>query len=208
MSETDDLRKLQAGDLQKMTIEILRSAPCQRIRFKNVVSVTGFNYGYVADTIEGGYIKVEVDEIDPIAEYHWSSFPKKIIFRVDAWSRINKFDMAAIGSTVHEATHALADAVGKGRFLNWRDNEVTAYLAEAIYLLNSSYTASKVADEVGSDVCDLAQTIREFRGPRIYECTESETRQIRGGIERQSIRRRPGLKDFPGFQSEGIPWEK
>ena len=200
MSHVDELRTRIVG--------VLRSDPCQRIRFKNVVSVTGFNYGYVADMVQREIITIEEGDTG-IWAGEYNPFPnptKKFVLPCDTWQQIKAGDMLTISLLVHEATHALYDVLAKGKWVSWQDSEVTAYLAQAIYLLNCSVHPDVVIASFGRRMYALADKIMDYRGPCIYECTRDDINPIRANTESLYMRLDPGRSPCSRYRSIGIPW--
>jgi hypothetical protein len=210
MSHEDELRT-------RMCL-VLRSGACQRINFKHAVSVTGFNYGYVADMVERQIIGMkEVDlgkkiegKYSPILnqKYRSDSDPDKMfLFRPETWLVIRSGNPFSLGTLVHEATHALHDAVAKGRRIHWQDSEVTAFVAETIYLRNLGIDENWVRAANGDGYYELAEKIRNYRGPSIYECTADDVRELRAKTEARYMREDPeGRSRGATYRSIGIPW--
>lgn len=200
MSHVDELRTRIVG--------VLRSGPCQAIRFKNVVSVTGFNYGYVADMVQREIVTIEEGDTG-IWGGEYNPFPsptKKFVLPVDAWQQIRDGNLLTLSLLVHEATHALYDALAKGKWVSWQDDEATAYLAQTIYVLNFGLYPDAVIAAFGRPLYDLASKIIDFRGPCIYECTPDDIGQIRRNTEFLYTHLDPGRSPCSRYRSIGIPW--
>jgi len=122
-------------DLRKRVVNVLRSQACMQIQFNVAGStVMGYGYGHVADVIEQGGIKIKIGNTGAFtASYDHQGSTPTFVFG----------DPAMVSSPegratiVHEATHAVIDAVRKGRTMAFGDNEVAAYLAEALYRINT-----------------------------------------------------------------------
>lgn len=169
MSDEDDLRAFVVGTL--------RAQACKSITFTIVgTTIMAYGYGYVADMIANGTVGVAIGDTGAFdASYdHPQGGSPAITFGPD-------FSSNAEGrcSIVHECTHAVVDAVRVHRSISYGDSEVTAYLAETIYRLNSNI-ATLGGAFVGQAIVDLANRVRSCSG--IYVVQDAERIAIRTQI--------------------------
>lgn len=164
-------------DLRKRVVSVLRSPACMNIKFTIVGStVMGYGYGYVADVIEQGGIKVKIGNTGAFtANYdHRGSTPT---FVFGDPSIVSSPEGRA--TIVHEATHAVIDAVRKGRTIAFGDNEVAAYLAETIYRMN---TNAPLTGPLAPFLIPVARKIKNFPGPGVYIVKPEEVADARSRI--------------------------
>jgi hypothetical protein len=128
--------------MESNVADVLRKAPVGTISFKiDTVAVNKDQMEAVAKAIESKDIAVEVASTGPqlgaayssfVSRTKWGAGEKKIIGRIT----LGKADLAtsAIGksSIFHECVHALIDV--KGLKVSMHEDEIVAYLADAMYL--------------------------------------------------------------------------
>jgi len=202
MSDQDDLRKI--------VISILRSRACLDIAFKNAgVSIMGYGYGYVADMLEQGKVSATVGNTGGFtAKYDGRT--NTMTFGSDALREA--LTPSGRGTIVHEATHAVIDAVAPGRTIGYGDEEVSAYLAQTIYALNRRDPINRVGPLAGP-AYEIAERIRNFRGDKgIYECTPSEVfgmraviLQVYGRLAQSRGERLPEFNHPDGIPNRTLP---
>ena len=164
-------------DLRKRVVNVLRSQACMQIQFNVAGStVMGYGYGYVADVIEQGGIKIKIGNTGAFtASYDHQGSTPTFVFG----------DPAMVSSPegratiVHEATHAVIDAVRKGRTMAFGDNEVAAYLAEALYRIN---TGAPLTGPLVPKLMPVVRKIRSFPGPGVYDVKPDEIAEARAFI--------------------------
>lgn len=131
---------------------VLRNAPVGKISFKvDTIAVNKDQMEAVAAAIEKGDVAVEVASTGPQLGAAYSSFvsrkwgagEKKIIGKIT----LGKADVvkSAVGKSAifHESVHALMDVKPtKGVKVSMHDDEVVAYLADAMYLKKSATAIS------------------------------------------------------------------
>jgi hypothetical protein len=182
--------------LKKRVVSVLRSPACMSIQFTYVGStVMGYGYGYVADVIEKGGIQIKIRDTGSFtAGYdHRGSTPTFTFSNADPEIVSSPEGSATI---VHEATHAVIDAVRKGRTIAFGDNEVAAYLAETIYRINSN---APLTGPLAPLLNPVARRIKSFRGPGVYVVTADEVVQARAFIlSVYAARARQEGKTLPG----------
>jgi hypothetical protein len=159
--------------LKSRVILILRSAACLNIQFTIVGStVMGYGYGCVADMIEHGDIGVQIGDTGgfPVRYAHQPDSSPTLTFGSDDPT----FASSASGraTIVHEATHAVIDA-GRKSAIAGGDDEVAAYLAQAIYSLNAGDAPSE-SGPLARPVYQIARKIKNFAGPGIYVVNPDE----------------------------------
>jgi hypothetical protein len=164
--------------LRSRVIRILRSRACLSIQFTIVGStIMGYGYGYVADMIERGGVKITFGNTGiGDAQYdHQPHLTPTLTF--DPNNPAIASSPSGRAQIVHEATHAVLDAVRKGRTIGFGDDEVAAYLAQTIYSLNAGDTVNKVGpfNEV---LYQLALKIKNF-GSGVYVVKPDEISGLR-----------------------------
>jgi hypothetical protein len=166
MSDEDDLRRI--------VISVLRSRGCRDIAFKNAgVSIMGYGYGYVADMLE--QLKVGI-VLGNTGGFTATYDERTNTFTFGANALREAMTPGGRGTIVHEATHAVIDAVAPGRNIGYGEEEVSAYLAQTIYSLNCGDRINTVGPLAGP-AYEIAQRIRNFPAQKeghIYECTATE----------------------------------
>jgi hypothetical protein len=160
--------------LKSRVILILRSAACLNIQFTIVGStVKGYGYGCVADMIEQGGIGIQIGDTGGfrVRYTHQPDSSPALTFGSDDPT----FASSASGraTIVHEATHAVIDAGRKGSAMAGGDDEVAAYLAQAIYSLNAGDALIETGPLAGP-VHQVARKIKNFVGPGIYVVNPDE----------------------------------
>jgi hypothetical protein len=164
-------------DLKKRVINILRSPACMRIQFTFAGStVMGYGYGYVADVMEQGGIRIGIANTGGFTA-NYDHRDKTPIFVFSDPAMVSSPDGRA--TIVHEATHAVIDAVRMGRSINYGDNEVAAYIAEFIYRLN---TGLPLTGPLAPLLYPAVQNIRNFAGPGVYVVHPEEVANARALI--------------------------
>ena len=140
----------------------------------------GYGYGYVADMIEQGGVAIRIGDTGSFdAVYRMSSVSKAMVFKATDSPRNATPDMRA--TIVHEATHAVIDAVAKGHSVNYLGNECAAYIAQTVYSLNRGDKINRVGPLSGPLV-QIAERIRANYGPAVYVCAASELAAIKPTI--------------------------
>jgi hypothetical protein len=164
-------------DLRKRVVNVLRSQAGMNIKFTIVGStVMGYGYGYVADVIEQGGIKIKIGNTGAFtASYdHRGSTPTFVFGNPSIVS-----SPEGRATIVHEATHAVIDAVRKGRTIAFGDNEVAAYLAETVYRMN---TNAPLTGPLAPFLIPVARKIKSFPGPGVYAVRPEEVAEARSRI--------------------------
>ena len=128
--------------LQSDVAQVLRVSPANRISFKiETIAVDSTQMALVASAIDKGDISVETGSTGPQLGAAYSSFvgrrfapgEKKLIGSIKLGS--DSVVRSALGraSIFHESVHALKDVKG-WKVPSMQDEEVVAYLADAMYL--------------------------------------------------------------------------
>ena len=164
--------------LKARVINVLRSPACLDIQFTIAGStIMGYGYGYVADMIKQDGIRIRIGNTGAFtASYdHHGSTPT---FVFGDPSIVSSPDGRA--TIVHEATHAVIDAVRKGRTIAFGDNEVAAYLAETIYRMN---TNSPLTGPLAPFLIPVARRIKSCPpDKRVYVVRPEEVAEARSRI--------------------------
>jgi hypothetical protein len=160
--------------LKSRVILILRSAACLNIQFTIVGStVMGYGYGSVADMIEQSDIAIKVGDTGGyrVRYVHQPDLRPSLTFSSDDPT----FPSSPSGraAIVHEATHAVIDSIRKGGAIPGGDDEVAAYLAQAIYSLNAGDVLNQTGPLAGP-VYKTALKIKSFAGPGLYVVNPDE----------------------------------
>jgi hypothetical protein len=129
--------------------KVLRSDPVGRISFKiGSIAVNKAEMELVAKAIEAGDVAVEIASTGPQLGAAYSSFTgrkwaaneKKIIGKITLSSDSEVRTALGKASIFHESVHALMDV--KGTKIGMQQDEVVAYLADAMYLRANKTTIS------------------------------------------------------------------
>jgi hypothetical protein len=172
MSSAEDV--LRTG-----VIRILRSRACLNIQFTIVGStIMGYGYGYVADMIEQGGVKITFGNTG-IGDAQYDHRPHSTpTLTFDPNNPAIASSPSGRAQIVHEATHAVLDAVRKGRTIGFGDDEVAAYLAQTIYSLNAGDTINTTGPLAGP-LYQLALKVKRFPGPGVYVVRSDEIAGLR-----------------------------
>jgi hypothetical protein len=118
------------------------------------------------------------------------------------------------GTIVHEATHAVIDAVAPGRSIGYGEEEVSAYLAQTIYSLNCRDRINTVGP-LARPAYEIAQRIRNFpvqKEGHIYECTATEIAPMKevilkayGRLAQLRGQRLPAFNHPDGIPNQTLP---
>jgi hypothetical protein len=142
-------REARVSTEASSVVEVLKNSPVGTIDFKvDVVSVNKDQMAAVAAAIEKQDIAVEVAATGPklgaayssYVSRKWGADEKKLIGKItlgDASVAKSAVGKAAI---FHESVHALMDV--KGLKISMHNDEVVAYLADALYLMKTSAAIS------------------------------------------------------------------
>jgi hypothetical protein len=168
--------------LRSRVIRILRSRACLDIQFTIAGStIMGYGYGYVADMIEQNGVRIRIGDTGGFtAKYdHQPNGTPTLTF--DPKDPSLASSPSGRATIVHEATHAVLDAVGKGKTIGYGDDEVAAYLAQTIYSLNAGDTINTVGPLAGP-LYQLALRVKRFPGPGVYIVKPDEIVDLRRQI--------------------------
>lgn len=133
--------------LRAKTISIIRSRPCLDIAFTIAgMTLMGYGYGYVADMLQDGVIGVAIGPTGGF-DASYDSSANLITFSSPDPAKIAT--PSGRGTVVHECSHAVVDAVAKGKSVAYGDDEVAAYIAQTVYSINAGDSFNKVGPVAG-----------------------------------------------------------
>lgn len=133
--------------LESDVAKVLRNEPAGRINFKvDTVAVNRLQMESVAKAIENGDIAVKIGATGSLlgAAYsswktrRWGPDEKKLTGEITMGSNKVLNDVIGRAGIFHESVHAMMDV--KNIKVSMHDDEVIAYLADALYLKASRYT--------------------------------------------------------------------
>jgi hypothetical protein len=125
--------------------DVLKNAPVGTINFKvDIVTVNKDQMAAVAAAVEKGDIAVEVANTgaqlgaaySSFVSRKWGAGEKKLIGRITLGDATVATSSVGKASIFHESVHALMDV--KGHKVSMHNDEVVAYLADALYLKKTS----------------------------------------------------------------------
>lgn len=152
--------------LRNKAESILRPKPCMDIKFTlSGMTLMGYGYGYVAQMLTDGVIKVVIGQTHGFTARYDSSI--NTLF----FGTRNPGDLGTVdgrGTVVHECTHAVVDATQKGKFVAFGNDEVAAYIAQTVYSLNAGDTINTVGPLSGPLV-KIASKIRAYDAEGVYQ---------------------------------------
>ena len=131
--------------VESSVVEVLKNSTVGSINFKiDVVSVNREQMAAVAAAIEKQDIAVEVAGTGPqlgaayssFVSRRWGAGEKKLIGKITLGNANVAKSAMGKASIFHESVHALMDV--KGLKVSMHNDEVVAYLADALYLLMTS----------------------------------------------------------------------
>lgn len=165
--------------LRAKTISILRSRACLDIAFTiSGMTLMGYGYGYVADMLAQDAVHVLIGNTNGFTARYDGSI--NTIF----YGTRNPADLATVdgrGTVVHECTHAVIDAIRKGRWVDYGDDEVAAYLAQTVYAMNAGDSFNKVGPVAGP-LYAVAKKIKNYRGEGVYAVDPADIVGVRAQI--------------------------
>jgi hypothetical protein len=127
--------------MESSVAEVLKNPPIGTINFKiGTVKVSQDEMAAVAAAIEKNDIAVEVANTGPqlgaayssFVSRRWGTNEKKLIGKITLGDATVATSTLGKASIFHESVHALMDV--KGHKVSMHDDEVVAYLADAMYL--------------------------------------------------------------------------
>ncbi len=155
--------------LRAKTISILRTRPCLDIRFSIAgITLMGYGYGYIADMLALDSVHVAIGNTGGFT----ATYDNKS--NTITFGTRNPADLGTVdgrGTVIHECTHAVIDAVAKGRSVAYGDDEVAAYLAQTVYSLNAGDKINKVGPVAGP-LYAVASKIRAAQGVYVVDPAE------------------------------------
>lgn len=165
--------------LRAKAVSILRSKACLDIKFSVAgMTLMAYGYGYVADMLAQDVIKVAIGATG-VFTAAYDSAHNRITFGTK-----DPVDLATAdgrGTVVHECTHALIDAIRKGRSVAYGDNEVAAYIAQTVYAMNAGDRFNTISPVAGP-VFSIASKIRNYRGEGVYTVDPADVVSVRAQI--------------------------
>lgn len=165
--------------LRQRTVGILRSKPCMDIKFTmDNITIMGYGYGYISQMIEEENVDFSIGNVGNFTALYNS---RNNTFGFKTADIGKSGDAGERGTIVHEATHAVIDATGKGRTIKYATDEVAAYLAEMIYALNCRDPINTTGPVAGP-LYLLARKVLGWRGEGVYVCDPADTRPLKATI--------------------------
>jgi hypothetical protein len=182
--------------IRRLTAALLRSRSVKAIRFRiDGSTIMAYGYGYLADMIDQKSVQIVFGDTGGFTASfrHDPGSPAQLVFAPDfSWND------DSMGTVVHEATHAVVDAVRVGRPISYGDNEVAAYVAETLFKLNKGLPVNKVGP-ISGPLFALVSAIQQYgdRDPP-FNIDQSNDQTLRVAILNVYAR-------FAAIQGKSVP---
>ncbi len=165
--------------LRAKAISILRSKACLDIKFSVAgMTVMAYGYGYVADMLAQNVIKVAIGNTGGFTATY-DGLNNKMTF--GAKDPVNLSTADGRATVVHECTHAVIDAIRKGKSVAYGDDEVAAYIAQTVYSMNAGDSFNKVGPVAGP-LYNVASKIKNYSGQDVYMVDPGDVVGVRAQI--------------------------
>ena len=165
-----------ANSIIRLMNSILRSDAINHVQFRIAsVSVMPYGYGYIADMLQSGTITVVFNDLGNLVTAAYN----KCVITINSNGAVDLSGPGGRGTLVHESTHAVMDAIGVGKMIDYGDCEVAAYVAQYVYSMASGDVVN-VDGPWGAPSARIANSVLNSQG--LYDLPPAEYQDLKSTL--------------------------